>query len=101
MIESCDDYEHCEQVCRDSIHYGMYIIDFYRSIEKSDFFLIKAISKLNDSKKISSTSWKIIIIVILLIILFAIILMTFRYIGRRKAAKSQGQSRRYENRSMK
>jgi subtilase family serine protease len=74
MLENCDDYEHCEQVCQDSID--------------------QAESKLNQQSVSSSMTWIILAIVILLILLIAIIMMTLRYRRRSKnAKKAQGQSR--------
>ncbi|CAF3131473.1 unnamed protein product [Rotaria socialis] len=67
MIEHCDEYEHCERICKDSIHY--------------------ATSKLNKFDEPSSIVWMILIIIILMVLVIAIVLITLRYLSRRKNSK--------------
>ncbi|CAF2846878.1 unnamed protein product [Rotaria sp. Silwood2] len=73
MTENCDDYESCEQICRDSIHY--------------------ANSKSNKLDTPSSTIWIALVVVILIILLIAIIFMTVRYMRQKDARKASAQSR--------
>ncbi|CAF1083583.1 unnamed protein product [Rotaria sp. Silwood1] len=73
MIENCDDFESCEQICQDSIHY--------------------ALSKSNKMDAASSKIWIILAVVILIILLIAIIFMTVRYMRQKNARKTPAQSR--------
>ncbi|CAF0780089.1 unnamed protein product [Rotaria sordida] len=73
MIENCDDFERCEQICQESIHY--------------------ATSKSNTLDAVSSKIWIILAIVIFIILLIAIIFMTLRYMRGKNAKKAPAQSR--------
>ncbi|CAF0753970.1 unnamed protein product [Adineta steineri] len=64
MSEQCDDSDHCEQVCKTSIHY--------------------ANTKGNQSLKSSSIAWIVLLIAILIILFVTIIIMTMRYKRRKQ-----------------
>ncbi|CAF0925285.1 unnamed protein product [Adineta steineri] len=64
MSEQCDDPDHCERVCKTSIHYAK--------------------TKGNQSLKSSSIAWIVLLIAILIILFVTIIIMTMRYKRRKQ-----------------
>ncbi len=91
MAEPCDDFESCEQICQDSIHYGIpNNFNFLHNL----FFLLIANSKSNPFLKSSSITWIILAIAILGILLITIIIMTLRYRRQKRNAKNTAASSR-------
>ena len=85
MNKQCDNFEHCRQVCEDSIHHGILeILQF-----ETKLFFIIANSQSHEYDVSSSLAWMVMIVIILLLLLLAIITMTVRYKRRRRSERNR------------
>ena len=94
MTEECDDFDHCEKVCRNALYEGTSRIvrSLHSSKEMHAFLLVN--SKTNQVFPPSSMMWIILLVGILVLLAIVILLMTVRYRrGRKKSRQPPGTSR--------